>query len=104
MKDDTSKAPIDALFAAVSALGDIAHALNARRLLAEDPNRGNETIRAALAAEALSDEQLDAIAVAAAEAGTLVLAAAGHPEVVVRTCDGGLGSEEYERYAASLPS
>lgn len=94
--------PYDTLAAAVDALGKIAHALNARRLLAEPiRSHGSEYaagLRERLEAQALTDDQLDEIAVAAFEQGAMALAAAGHPGAVHHECSAGLDSPEFAAY------
>lgn len=99
----STNATADALSAAVETLGSIAHALAGRRLLAAmnaapDRREAESTIRAELEAQALADLQLEELAGDAQEAAALVLAEAGVAGYSVRTCDGGIGSAEYERY------
>lgn len=89
-----------ALAAAVDALGKIMHSLNSRQLGLDAPMPS--PLHDSLVAADMGDAKMLDLAADAFEAGGLALAAAGHPGVTHIECDGGLGSEEYRQYAATL--
>jgi hypothetical protein len=72
-----------ALSAAVDALGDVMLEMQRRSLLARPGNTAREI--EILSKRALTDEELGE-RTAAFEAGTTILAAAGHPDACVITC------------------
>lgn len=77
-----------ALSAAVDALGEIMLEMQRRKLLSEGKFKMNTPMYEKAIASALTDEQIGTIAANAFEAGTMAMAAVGHPGAAVFSCNG----------------